>query len=308
MIAAGPAAIGQRKWQSRPASPARLCPQTPLMCFDDRPADGEANPETSELGTVERSEDAFGVVRIQARPGILNHNDNLAAAAIARSDLQLTWPFGTAAHRFNCISNQVQNDLLQLNAVGAQQWQPCRKLPVQANTVLHELCLAQGDDFIDRLVDLELILARGRLLNQRADPADDVVDAMAKSGDARQCLPDLLDIGLMAIQKAQGGLRVGYRRRDWLVDFVGNRGRHLSEGRDAVRVCQLHLCLVIASLAVAQIRLRLLALAQIEHESDPFFPSLFEARGTDQHGHAAAVLAKIFLLERWPNPRPLEIR
>ena len=58
-----------------------------------------------------------------------------------------------------------------------------------------------------------------------------------------------------------------------LVDLMGDRGRELPHGRDAVGVRQLHLHLAVAPLALAGFLLRALALGQIEHEGDALVPA-----------------------------------
>src|SRR5215469_3156623 len=298
---------GQGKCEGSAPQLARLRPKAPLMCLNNRSADGEANPEASRLCTVEGSENAFGVLRLQSGAGILDRNDNLARPAVPRADPQLSCPSRPAAHGFNRVHHEVEDHLLQLDPISAHEWQALREPAVHRHTVFHELSMTERDDLMYRLVDLEVLLARGLFLDQGTDPPHDVEDAMAEPGDTGQGLPDFLDVRFLAIQKAQGCLRIGHCRCDRLVDLVRNRSGHLSERRDAVRVRQLHLYLVIAPLAVAQTLLRLLALAQIEHESDTFLASLFEARGTNQHGQAAAVLAEIFLLERRQDSGPLEL-
>ena len=85
---------------------------------------------------------------------------------------------------------------------------------------------------------------------------------------------------------------VGDCRRDRLVDFMGNRSRQLPHRRDAVRVRQLHLCLAVSPLALAQAFLRPLALGHIEDESDALVSAFVESRRADSTGTRLPSLRK----------------
>src|SRR6516165_1007528 len=57
-------------------------------------------------------------------------------------------------------------------------------------------------------------------------------------------------------------------------------------------------CRAQTSLGLTQRLFRPLALRQIEHEGDALVAAFFEHRDADEHGNAAAIFAKILLLER----------
>ena len=84
---------------------------------------------------------------------------------------------------------------------------------------------------------------------------------------------------------------------------MGDRGRELPHRCDAVRVRQLRLRLAVASLALARLGFRPLALGQIENEGDA---AVFEARRSDQYGDTAAVLPEILLFVRWKDSGRLQ--
>src|SRR5215470_1519867 len=54
--------------------------------------------------------------------------------------------------------------------------------------------------------------------------------------------------------------------------------------------------------AFTQRLFRALSFGQIEHERDTLVATFFEQRAANQHRHAAAILAKEFLLERLKSP------
>jgi len=75
-----------------------------------------------------------------------------------------------------------------------------------------------------------------------------------------------------------------------VIDFVRNGGDELSHRCQTIRVRQLHL-------QRTQCFRSVLALGQVEHECHTLI-AFFETRHADQHGHAAAVLPVILLLDR----------
>jgi hypothetical protein len=94
----------------------------------------------------------------------------------------------------------------------------------------------EGDDFENRIVDLQPVRPCRRLRDERANPADDVAGSSSVLDDPTKSLPNLLRIGRLHIEPAQSGLCVGDYRRDRLIDLMGDRGRQLPHGRDAIGV------------------------------------------------------------------------
>jgi hypothetical protein len=124
--------------------------------------------------------------------------------------------------------------------------------------------------------------------------------------DPTERLPGLVQIRSLGLKPAQRCLRVGDRRRDRLVDLMGDRGRQLAEGSDAVRVFQLQLDFPISQLALAHFRLRPFALGQIDNEGHAFLSPSAESCCADQNRRPAAVLPEVFLLVRSDGPGRLQ--
>ena len=120
-------------------------------------------------------------------------------------------------------------------------------------------------------------------------------------------LPDLLEIRGLRRKPTQSGLGMGDRRGDRLIDLMGDRGRQLPHGRDAIGVRERHLGLAVSPVALAQAVLRLLALGQIEHEGDALVPASAEGRRADEDRHADAVSPKILLLVGFAASRRPEL-
>ena len=162
---------------------------------------------------------------------------------LSGADQQLSRPLADAAHRFDGVDDQVEDHLLQLDSISLNERQALRELRLHRDAVLHHFASGQGNDLEDRFVDLQAILPWGRLLDEGTDPADDVAGSLAVLDDATERLPDLLQIRRLGAKPAQGGIGIGDCRRNWLADFMGNRGRQLPHRRDAIDVRELHLCL-----------------------------------------------------------------
>src|SRR5215831_9266275 len=94
----------------------RLRPQLAPMSIDDGTAYRQPHPCSTGLGGVEGVEDAFEMRRINTRPGIAHGHED-AYLVLLGADHQLSRPFLYRAHCFGRIQDEVQQDLLQLNAI-----------------------------------------------------------------------------------------------------------------------------------------------------------------------------------------------
>ncbi len=212
-------------------------------------------------------------------------------------------PLADIAHRFDGVHNQIQDYLLQLDAIASNERQALCELCLQRDAIAQQLASCHPDDLEDRFVDVQLISPWRGLLDEGAYAADDLAGSIAVLDDRIEGLPDLLEIRGLHGEPAQSGVGVGDHRGNRLVDFMGNRGRQLPHRRDAIGVRERHLRFAVSPLALAQVLLRLLALGQIEHEGDALVSVFAESRRADKHGHAAAVFPKVLLLESFAASR-----
>ena len=86
------------------------------MSIDDGTAYRQPHPCSIGLGGVEGVEDPIEMRRINTRPGIA-HGHQGARLVLLGADQQLSYPHLYRAHCFSRIQNEVQQDLLQLNAI-----------------------------------------------------------------------------------------------------------------------------------------------------------------------------------------------
>jgi hypothetical protein len=109
-----------------------------------------------------------------------------------------------------------------------------RQLRLQCSPGSVQFAARQRDDFADHLVDVQLVLARRRLPDERTHPADDVAGSSPVPDYPIKGLPNLLQLRWLHIEPAQSGLCVGDHRGDRLIDLMGDGGRQLPHGRGGV--------------------------------------------------------------------------
>src|SRR5260370_22222621 len=225
-----------RRCELKDSTTRRLgrCPYPSTVRLDDRTADRQPYSHPVGLGRVKCLERAFEALRRWSRPRI-SHRDKRAVGCIAcAADQQLSLPFVHCAHCFNGVDDQVQQHLLQLNAIPLHHRQLLRESGLQCDAMPDNLVAGQGGGVEDHLVHVERVVARGYLFNEAADPSDDVARSIAVLDDTPESLPDFTHVGRLRANPTQGGLGRGDDRGDRLIDFVGNRRREVPHGADAV--------------------------------------------------------------------------
>jgi len=142
------------------------------MGIDDRPADRQPHPYPAGFRGVERLENALEMFPINTRPSIAHCYEDAICLGLLRADRQLSWPLLNRPHCFDCIQNQVQGDLLQLNTISLNGKHPLSKVGVYRDSILGNFASRQYNHFIDRLIDIKTILSRGRFLDVITDSVD----------------------------------------------------------------------------------------------------------------------------------------
>src|SRR5712675_1749345 len=99
------------------------------------------------------------------------------------------------AHRFEGVHDQVENNLLQLNAVAVNDWQVFGKVRLEHDAVPQHFAACQLDDLEDRFVDVQPLTSWRHLLDQLSYPTDDIAGANAVLDDGFEGLPRLPQIG-----------------------------------------------------------------------------------------------------------------
>ena len=102
---------------------ARRGPEPAPMGLYDREADRQAHPHAVGLCGVKCIEHALEMRRIEARSGIAHcHKD--ASVVLLGADQQLSPFCPNRAHCFDRVQEQVQDHLLQLNAIAVNGTNP----------------------------------------------------------------------------------------------------------------------------------------------------------------------------------------
>src|SRR5439155_460725 len=160
----------------------------------------------------------------------------------ARANHELSWVVTGAAHSFDRVDDQVENNLLQLDSIGQDERQVVRfvqELSPHHDTVSVQLALRQSDDFTDCLVDVEPVLARRRLLREGSYTADDLTGTVGVGDRERGGSSGLFQV--LRREPAQAGAGIVHHGAERLIDLVRDGCRHLAERRDTRDVSQLRL-------------------------------------------------------------------
>ena len=80
---------------------------------------------------------------------------------------------------------------MQLDFISVDAWQAVGELCLHRDVVLYHFATRQSNDLANRLIDIEGILPRRRLLDESTDPADDVDGSIAFSDGMTERFPDL---------------------------------------------------------------------------------------------------------------------
>jgi hypothetical protein len=137
---------------------------------------------------------------INARPGIAHGHED-AVVVLFGADQQLSCPCLARAHCFDRIQDQVQDDLLQLNAIAVNGRQSPGKPALNRNAILHDCTPRQDNYFVDRRIEIAESLSGRRFLDVIADSVDDVSSAIGIGHDAAERLLGLPQIRRLLVQR-----------------------------------------------------------------------------------------------------------
>src|SRR5260370_20786251 len=114
---------------------------------------------------------------------------------------------------------------MQLDPSALDTRQALRKLGPHRHAIVCGLCTGDSNNLKDGIVDRDGVLSCRRLLNERADPPDDLARTITLLYDTSERLAQLAEIRWLRAHPAQAGLRVCDCRSDRLAYFMGGRGR-----------------------------------------------------------------------------------
>src|SRR5262245_65058125 len=105
------------------------------MSIDDGAAYRQPHACSTGLGGVEGCEDSFEMRRINTRSGIAHGHED-ACLLLLGADQQLSCPRLYRTHGLSRIQHEVQQDLLELNAVPLNGKQTLRKPGLDGDAIL----------------------------------------------------------------------------------------------------------------------------------------------------------------------------
>src|SRR5215470_1055464 len=197
------------------------------MSLDDGAADRQPHPCPTGLRGVEGVEDSIEMRRINAGPRIADSHEGVCMVLLG-ADRQLSYPFLNRAHCFSRVQNQVQQDLLQLNAIPKDRKQSIRKPGLDRGAILEDCASRQYKHLINCRIKIKTLLSGRRFLDVIAYAADDVSGSIGIGDDAAERLLDLPEVRRLLVQKIQSRASVVTRARDRLRDFVRQRSSEFS--------------------------------------------------------------------------------
>src|SRR5215831_10414343 len=225
------------------AARAGLDPDPAAMRLDDGAADREPKSHALALGGDEGLEQVRGHFGRQARPGI-GDADLRKVPGGGGCDLEPALA-RRLDHDFDGVANEVDQHLLDLNAVGEHQVGLGIEPEGDGNAPLARAHQRQRAGVLDQpgqAFDPPVALAAGHEL---AQAADDMAGAHRLLGRAAQGLAQhRRRLVLHAVEQALAALEVVVDRRQRLVDLVGERRGHLAERGIARHVRDLRLQLL----------------------------------------------------------------
>src|SRR3954470_21713703 len=155
------------------------------MRFDDRAANRKAHPGAAGFRREERLEDALRVVRTDADSGILNRHQHAVGLDRLRFHRQHPRAIRQRGHGLDGIHDQVQKNLLQLNAVDRDEWQALTQFDPQRYAVALQIAPLKRENVVDQSVDVERDTLPSILAEDRTGTLDDVAGVEAHADDLR---------------------------------------------------------------------------------------------------------------------------
>src|SRR4029077_6224524 len=103
----------------------------------------------------------------------------------------------------------------------------------------------KSDDVPNELVNVQLVLPWGRLLDKCPDTVDDFTCPIAVPDDTFKSVSGFLDMRRLSPQPSQAGIGASDGCSQRLLDFVSNRSCQQPHCSDAIGVLEFHLCLMV---------------------------------------------------------------
>ena len=176
------------------------------------------NPMPRPLGLVVKNalKSCFEFFRIDADTGILDRHEHLVGIVELRSDEEFARASGDSGHGLGAVDDEIDDHLLQLDAIALHRRQLRRKLQPHRRMVGDHFALHEGDHIADDLVYFEPDHLRTALLGEIANAVDHVARAVCATDNSGEGIARLSNVWSVTAQPSEAGLSVEDDRRQRL--------------------------------------------------------------------------------------------
>jgi hypothetical protein len=122
---------------------------------------------------------------------------------------------------------------LKLNTITVDGEHSACQPGLHRNSMLSDHALRQSNYLLDRLIEIKMVVPRGRFSDLIPDPVDNASGSISIAYDTAQRFPDFAQVWRASVQEILSRPRVVTRATDRLVDFVSDRSRELTQSRYA---------------------------------------------------------------------------
>ncbi len=207
------------------------------MQLHDGPADVEADPHAVGLGGDEGVEQAAGDAVVDPGPAVGDGEHRVLAVAGERDGEEP--PLGrNRRHGLRAVAQEVEQHLLDQDAIGHHGGEVRRDLHVDPEPGRAGVDGGEGHRLVHEFGQVHRAEARLALLHEVLDAADDGAGPLGLRRQLLQRAFERLGIGAVAPDQVERPRRIGRDGGERLVQFVGERGRHLAEGDEPSRALQ----------------------------------------------------------------------
>ena len=182
---------------------------------------------------------------------------------LAGPDYQFARPVRDRLHRFHAVHDEIEDHLLQLDAVAEHLAQGRGEFHPQRHSVAGQLVMQQRNDLVDDFIDIERRPLIDGLVDQPADALDHLARPVAVLDDGLHRAARLVQVGRVAVEPALTGCGVGDDGGQRLVHLMGDRGGEFPQCRHARNMRKFRLRLM-------QSFFGSLSRGDIRHRSDKF--------------------------------------
>ena len=151
-------------------------------------------------------------------------------------------------HRVDPVHDKVENDLLELNAVGEDRQRILCEQTGQFELLSNGKRRKECKRFANNVIQVDVFQFKGCFFQQAAHPPDDLTGApviphnivhdILEFNDIGECS----DVGVLSFQDRGCGFGVRQNGAERLVDFMRNGGRQFASRREAVDMGKLRSC------------------------------------------------------------------